>query len=225
MRRLAGGDVGFAAHQRAVVHARHQGGIGRGDRIDAATRGKNLRGQLDGLGEVAGDLGQRGHKEVAEVVAFERVAAAEAVGEELGQQVLFFAERHHAVAQVAGRQHVEVLAQAAGGAAVVGHRDHGGQVGDQARLGGWLAGRGNVPAQSAQQRGKAGAAADGHYAQRAAQESRLRCQGTSGGRHVNHAVGGRSRRVHSRPYGISGYSNSVKRGSSTMLWKSLSARA
>ncbi len=33
------------------------------------------------------------------------------------------------------------------------------------------------------------------------------------------------RRFQSTPYGISGYSSSVKRGSSTMLWKSLSARA
>ena len=84
--------------------------------------------------KIAGDLGQRGHKQVAEVVPLQRVAAAKAMGEELRQQVLFLAQRHHAVAQVARRQHVEVLAQPAGRAAVVGHRDHRGQVGDQSGL-------------------------------------------------------------------------------------------
>ena len=57
---------------------------------------------------------------------------AEAVGEELGEQVFFLAEGDHAVAQVAGGKHVEVLAQAAGGAAVVGNGDDGGKVGDLA---------------------------------------------------------------------------------------------
>ena len=176
--------------------------------------------------KVAGDLSQRGDKQIAEVVALQRVAAAKAMGEKLDQQVFFFAQRHHAVAQVAGRQHVEALAQPAGGAAVVGHRDHCGQVGDQppaARIG--LAGSGHMPAQPAQQRGEARAAADGHHAQGAA-------GGCSGFRIV------RTRRTvelacrcetaefkMQSPYGISGYSSSVKRGSSTMLWKSLSTRA
>ncbi len=39
---LAGGDVGFAANERAVVHARDQRGVGRGSGIDAAARGQNL---------------------------------------------------------------------------------------------------------------------------------------------------------------------------------------
>ena len=148
---LAGGDVGFAAHEGAVVHARDQGGVGGGGGIDAAAGGENLGGQLDGVGEVAGDLSERGDEEIAEVVAFEPVAGAEAVGEELGQQVLFFAESDHAVAQVAGREHVEVLAQAAGGAAVVSDGDDGGEVGDLA---------GNIRlASRGTQRGGAGRAA------------------------------------------------------------------
>ena len=82
----------------------------------------------------------------------ERIAGAEAMVEKPGQQVLFLAERHHAVAQVAGGEHVEAFAQAAGGPSVVGHGDHGGQVGDRPRRGGGMPGRGYVPAQSAQQR-------------------------------------------------------------------------
>ena len=142
MRRRLAVISGLAAHQRAVVHPRYQSRVGGSDRIDAAARGENLRRQLDGLAKVAGDLGKRGDKEVAEVVPFERIAAAEAMVEEPDQQVLFLAERHHAVAQVAGGQHVEAFAQAAGGAAVVGYRNHGGQVGDRPLNGGGLAGRG-----------------------------------------------------------------------------------
>ena len=161
----AGGDVGLAAHQRAVVHVRHQRGVGGGGRIDAAARGQNLRGQLHGLGKVAGDLGERGHKQVAEVVALERIAAAEAMGEQPRQQILFLAEGDHAVAQVAGGQHLKswrsrpdeppssvTVTTAARSAIGAGLRRA-------------LAGRGHVLAQAAQQGGEAGAAADGHHAQ------------------------------------------------------------
>ena len=161
---VAGGDVGFAADEGAVVHARRPGGVGGGGGVDAAAGGENLGGELDGLGEVAGDLSEGGDEEVAEVVALEGVAGAEAVIEELGQQVFFFAEGDHAVAQVAGREHVEVFAQAAGGAAVVGDGDDGGQVGDLDG-GAGRAGDSDVAAQAAQQRGEAGAAADGDHAQ------------------------------------------------------------
>jgi hypothetical protein len=130
------------------------------------TGGQDLRGQLDGVGEVPGNLSEGGDEEVAEVVAAKPVAGAEAMGEELHQQIFLFAERHHAVAQVAGGQHVEVFAQAAGRAAVIGDSDHGGKVGD----GGWiksgLAGGTDVAAKSTQQGGKAGSAANGHHPQR-----------------------------------------------------------
>ena len=86
---------------------------------------------LHGLGEVSGDAGERGDEEVAEAVAFE-VALREAVLEELGEQVLVLGERDHAVADVAGGKHVEVFAQAAGGAAVVGDGDDGGELADEA---------------------------------------------------------------------------------------------
>src|SRR6202041_2025582 len=100
---------------RAVVHVRHQRGVGGGDRINAAACGKNFGGQLDGVGEVAGDLREGGNEQIAEVVALERLAAAKAMGEQLGQQVFLFAEGNHAVAQVPGGQHVEAYAQSARG--------------------------------------------------------------------------------------------------------------
>ena len=42
------------------------------------------------------------------------------MGEELRKHIFFFAEGDHAVAQVAGRKHIEVFAQAARGTAIVG---------------------------------------------------------------------------------------------------------
>ena len=129
---VAGGDVGFAADEGAVVHARGEGGVGGGGGVDAAAGGENLGGELDGLGEVAGDLSEGGDEEVAEAVALEGVAGAEAMVEERARRCFFFAEGDHAVAQVAGGEHVEVFAEAAGGAAVVGDGDDGGEVGDAA---------------------------------------------------------------------------------------------
>ena len=133
--------------------------------IDASARGQNLRGQLDGVGKVAGDVGQGGDEEIAEVVSAESVAGLEAIGEELRQQVFFVAEGDHAVAQVAGRQHVEVLAQAAGGTAVVGDGDDRCEIGDVAGLRGRPVGKRDMAPQSAQQRGEASAAADGNDAE------------------------------------------------------------
>ena len=39
---LAGGDVGFSAHDGSVFHVRDEGGVGRGGGIDAAAGGENL---------------------------------------------------------------------------------------------------------------------------------------------------------------------------------------
>ena len=89
----------------------------------------------------------------------------EAVGEELREQVFFGAESDHAVAQVAGRQHVEVLAQAAGRSAVVGDGDDRGEIGDVARNVCWPVGKGDVTAETAKQRREACAATDGDDAE------------------------------------------------------------
>ena len=123
---------------------------------------------LDGLGEVAGDAGERGEEEVAEAVAFE-VALGEAVLEEAAEQVLVLGEGDEAVADVAGGKHVEVFAEAAGGATVVGDGDDGGELADEggeileggvSERGG-AGGRGDEGLETAQERGETGAAADG----------------------------------------------------------------
>jgi len=83
--------------------------------------------------------------------------------------VLVFGERDHAVADVAGREDFELFAEAAGGAAVVGDGDYGGELADEAGEvgagcgGAWMlaalevqggdAGSGDVSLKAAQQRG------------------------------------------------------------------------
>ncbi len=176
----AGGDAGLSVDERAIVHARGECDVCVGGWVDAPARGEDVRGHLDGLGEVSGDGGEGGEEEVAEAVAVE-VAVLEAVLEEVGEEVLVFGERDHAVAHVSGGEHVEFFAEAAGGAAVVGDGDDGSEVADEAGKKGWLragswsgarlgggAGgvwRGDVALEAAQQRGQACAAADGDDAQ------------------------------------------------------------
>ena len=77
----------------------------------------------------------------------------EAVLKQARDQTLVFRQRHHAIADVAGREHVEFAAQAAGTAAIVGDRDDRREL--QRAFGGL-----HVALQPPQQRGKAGAAAD-----------------------------------------------------------------
>jgi hypothetical protein len=177
-----GGDVGLALDDGAVVHARGEADVGVGGREDAAADGEDLRGHLHGLGEVSGDVGEGGDEEVAEAVAFE-LALVEAEPEEAGEEVLVFGEGDHAVADVAGGQHLEVFAETAGGAAVIGDGDYGGEIADRAGDGGarsrFSAVRsrgldteaaatvraGDVTLEAAEECGEAGAAADGYDAE------------------------------------------------------------
>ena len=165
---LGGGDAGFAVDDGAVVHAGGDGGVGGGAGVDAAAGGEDLGADLDGLGEVSGDAGEGGEEEVAEAVAFE-VAVGEAVLEEAGEEVFVLGEGDEAVADVAGGKHVEVFAEAARGAAVVGDGDDGGELADEGGeilergVGerGGAGGRGDKGLESAQEGGEAGSAADG----------------------------------------------------------------
>ena len=63
--------------------------------------------------------------------------AAKAVLKQPREQRRILAQGHHAVADIAGRQHIELAPQAAGTAAIVGHRDDRGdiQAGERTRSG------------------------------------------------------------------------------------------
>jgi len=161
-----GCDAGFAVDDGAIVHAGGESGVGGGGGVDAAAGGEDLRRSLDGGGEVPGDSSERGEEEIAEAVTFE-IARAEAVLEELGEKMLVLGEGDEAVAEVAGRRQMQVFAETARRATVVGDGDDGGEVADEAgevfvlRVGLRSLGRGDVAFEAAQEGGEAGAAADG----------------------------------------------------------------
>ena len=157
----AAADVGFADQDGAVGERGFERHVGGGAGVDAAGDFENFRGGLHGVRKIAQNLGEGHEEEVAEAVALEPAAGLEAVLEEAREQRGVFAERDHAVADVAGRQHVELAAQASGTAAVVGHGDDGGDV--QRGRGG--AGGPGVVLQALQDAGQAGTAADGDYAE------------------------------------------------------------
>ncbi len=74
-------------------------------------RSKDLRRKLDRLGEIPGDLDESGNEEIAEAVAFQAFPGGESMTEEPGDQMFVFGESHHAIAQIAGRQHIKATAQ------------------------------------------------------------------------------------------------------------------
>ena len=61
-----------------------------------------------------------------------QITLFEAKLKEFREEMFVFGEGDHAVADVAGREHLEVVAEAAGGASVVGDGDDGGEVADEA---------------------------------------------------------------------------------------------
>ena len=168
---VRGGDVGFAVDDGVVSHARGDGGVGGGAGVDAASGGEDLRADLDGLGEVSRDSGEGGEKEIAEAVAFE-IAMGKAVLEEPGEQGFVLRERDEAVADVAGGKHLEVFAEAAGGASVVRYGDDRGKLANESRkilegrVGerGGAGGCGDKGFESAQKRGQSGSTANGDNA-------------------------------------------------------------
>ncbi len=130
---LAGGDLGLAAHHRAIVHASPPAWhwpsspdrcCPRVARIFEASCTACAKSPVISVSAATNRL--------PKLCPFRAIPVAKAMREQPRQQVLFFAQGHHAVAQIAGRQHVEVLPQPARRTAVVGHRDHGGQVGNGA---------------------------------------------------------------------------------------------
>jgi hypothetical protein len=166
-------DTRLTPHGRAVVHQGAQAYIAIGSRVDASARRQNLRGKADRLGKISCDVRQRGDEQVAEAVAL-KIALTEAKLKKLAQQVLVLAERHHAVAHIARRQHAQLFAQPPGRSAVVGDGDDGGEIVDQTwpvvaaglTAGAGAGGCGDKALETAQQGAEPGAAANGNHAQR-----------------------------------------------------------
>ncbi len=136
----AGGDAGFAVDAAAAFERGDQRDVGDGRRENAAANGEDFAADADGFGEIAGDVGECGEEEIAEIVADETAAGVEAILKEAAEKSFVLRKGDHAVADVAGRQDTIFAAQAAGAAAVIGDGDDGGEVGDgMVRGGGFVA--------------------------------------------------------------------------------------
>ena len=150
--------------------------VGERGRKNLAADGEDFAALADGFGEIAGDVGERGEKEIAEVVADESAAGVKAILKEAAEQGFVFGERDHAVANVAGRKNAIFAAQAAGAAAVIGDGDDGGEIGDRALGAGvFVVAAHDEFFQAAQQRGKSGAAAESDDAESARNISGFGC--------------------------------------------------
>src|SRR4029077_17431112 len=85
-----------------------------------------------------------------------------------------FRKSDHAIAYVAGRKDAVFAAQSAGAAAVIGDRDDGGEGGDGTLSAGLFVGAANdVFLKAAEERGEAGAAAEGDNAEAARERFRF----------------------------------------------------
>jgi len=111
------------------------------------------------LVEIPSQVRHRGQEQVAETVPLQSVAVGETKLKQPAHQCFIFGERHHAVANVTRRQHVEIAAQAARTAPVVGYRHHRGDVQYAFPVS-------RIAFQPAQQRRKPIAPADRHDSQR-----------------------------------------------------------
>src|SRR5437870_12093928 len=116
--------------------------------------------------KVACDAGESGQEQVPEAVALEPAAVLEPVLEQAREQRLIFGERDHAVADVSGREHIELAAEAARAAAVVGDGDDGSHVDGWDRGLSVDRGRGTrVGLETLEERREPGAAPDGDDSQ------------------------------------------------------------
>ena len=115
----------------AVGQRRLQHHVGRGGGINAPEHRQHLGRKSYGLGEIAGQMRHGGQKQIAEAVSLQSAAARRnGIETACDSRASSSDERHHAVADIARRQHVEIAAQAAGTASVVGDGHHGGDLQD-----------------------------------------------------------------------------------------------
>jgi hypothetical protein len=124
-RRTRGRDLRFAAHLAAVFKLRDEPHIVNRCRIDTTLTRQNLGREADCFDEVACDFRQRSEEEIAEAMATEFARAAKAIAKEAREQSGIFRERDHAVAYVAGRQHLQLFTQPAGTAPIIRNSDDG----------------------------------------------------------------------------------------------------
>ena len=142
-------DVAFAVDPFAVLQLGPEAYVHIGGGHHLTLHRQHAAGGGDRRFQVAGDRAEGRQEQVAEAVALQAAAGGEAVLEQSGEQGLFRGERRQTVADITRGKNAQFPAQHAAAAAVIRHRDDGG---DAAA----------VALQAAQQCGQAGAAADRH---------------------------------------------------------------
>lgn len=75
--------------------------------------------------EIAGNVRQRRQEQISEAMPLQSTTRGEAVVEKPRKHCFLFTEGGHAVADIAGGQHIEIAAQPSGTAAIVGNGNHG----------------------------------------------------------------------------------------------------
>ena len=142
---LDAGDLGLSDHGGAVVKLRHQADVLRRHGQDAPRNGKRLAHAAHGLLEAAVNVIERGEHEIAQALSGE-APLAKAVAHELIHRRLHICKRADAVADVARREHAELLAQNARAAAVIRDRDDRGDAGGKALQAAQHGGKARAPA-------------------------------------------------------------------------------
>ena len=126
------GNIRLAPHDYPVFHPGQQGNdLGRG-RNDLALDPQHLADRLDRLQETAGLLGQCRQDQVAQVVAadifFRPVRICEPVVHQFAHQRFTLGQGDHDRPDITHGRDMELAPQPAGAAAVIRHRDNGGDV-------------------------------------------------------------------------------------------------
>ena len=135
---LAPGDAAFALHALSVGKSGDEVDIRESGRKDAAAYGEDFGRDANGFGKVAGDVGESGKKEIAEIVAAEAAALVETILKQAAEKRFVFRERDHAIANITGRKNAIFAAKTPGATAVVSHGDDCGQIRDWAFQSGTL---------------------------------------------------------------------------------------
>ena len=123
-------DLAFAGDECSVLELGRDDDVFRRGRNDFAGRSEDAAGKADGAGEIAGEMGERGEKKIAEAMALKTASGGKTVLKKLAKKCFFLREGNHAIANIAGREDGEIFPQASGTSAVVGDRYDGGERGD-----------------------------------------------------------------------------------------------
>jgi hypothetical protein len=170
----AAGNFGFTFDAFAIGERSNKMNVGGGGRKDAAADGEDFRGYANGFSEISGDMRERGEEEIPKIVAAQAASSLETILEEAAEEGFVFRKSNHTVANVARWKDAILAAESTGAAAVIGHGDDGGKIGDGARRGGFfVAAADNVVFQAAEERGESGAAAERDDAEGAGSPLRL----------------------------------------------------